>query len=177
MSAEGAGTRQYLTQHLCGERYALPLSRAREVLRYGPITPVPGVPPSIRGVIHVRGRVVPVVDLAVRFGRPAQEPTPWTCFVMVEVDVDGEPTVLGMMVDAVDSVVELAPADVLPPPPFGTAIRTEFLLGMSRLGDGILLLLDVDRVLAHHELLAAGALAARELATPGSRPGSGDAPA
>lgn len=166
-------TRQYLTQQLCGERYALPLSRAREVLRYGPVTPVPGVPPSIRGVIHVRGRVVPVVDLAVRFGRPPREPTPWTCFVLVEVEVEGEPTVLGMMVDAVDSVVELAPGDVLPPPAFGTAVRTEFLLGMSRLGDGILLLLDVDRVLAHHELLEAGALAAWKAETPGP----GDAPA
>jgi purine-binding chemotaxis protein CheW len=172
MSAES--TRQYLTQHICGERYALPLPRAREVLRYSPVTPVPGVPPSVRGVIHVRGRVVPVVDLAVRFGRPPQEPTPWTCFVLVEVDVDGEPALLGMMVDTVDSVVELAPGDVLPPPPFGTAIRTEFLLGMSRLGDdGILLLLDVDRVLAHHELLAVGELAAREP----EKSGSGDAPA
>ena len=174
-------SQQYLTQHICGERYALPLSRAREVLRFGPLTPVPGVPPSIRGVIHVRGRVVPVVDLAVRFGRPPQEPTPWTCFVLVEVDVEGEPALLGMMVDSVDSVVELKAEDVLPPPPFGTAIRTEFLLGMSRRDDGILLLLDVDRVLAHHELLAVGELAAHEPgAQDASRPeksGPGDAPA
>ncbi|QSQ20005.1 chemotaxis protein CheW [Pyxidicoccus parkwayensis] len=179
MSVES--TRQYLTHHICGERYALPLSRAREVLRYVPVTPVPGVPPSVRGVIHVRGRVVPVVDLAVRFGRPAHEPTPWTCFVLVEVDVEGEPAMLGMMVDSVDSVVELAAGDVLPPPPFGTAIRTEFLLGMSRHGDGILLLLDVDRVLAHHELMALGGLSAIEPGTQSAsgpeKSASGDTPA
>jgi purine-binding chemotaxis protein CheW len=167
---------QHLTFLLGEERYALPLPRARMVLRYEPVTPVPGVPPSLRGVIHLRGRVVPVVDLAVRFGRPALVATPWTCHLLVEVDIDGEPTQLAMMVDRVDSVVELGAKDVLPPPPFGTAIRADFLRGMARQDGGLVLLLDVDRVLAHHELLAAGELAAGGPGAPSSAPSSGDVP-
>lgn len=151
--------RQFLTFRIGEERYALPLLRAREILHHTPVTPVPGVPPSIRGIIHLRGQVVPVVDLAVRFGRPPQPATPWTCFILVEVEVDGEPTLLGVVADAMEQVVEWTPEDVVPPPPFGTAIRVEFLLGMGRHGDGFVLLLDVERVLAHHELLAAGELA------------------
>lgn len=159
---------QHLTFLLGGEQYALPLARVREVLRHEPITPVPGVPPSIRGVISRRGRVVPVVDLAVRFGRPPLVATRWTCFLLVEVDIEGERTQLAMMVDQVDSVLELAAQDVLPPPPFGTAIRADFLRGMARQDSGLVLLLEVDRVLAHHELLSAGALAAQPPPTPGA---------
>jgi purine-binding chemotaxis protein CheW len=159
---------QHLTFLLGEERYALPMPRTREVLRYEPVTPVPGVPPSLRGVIHLRGRVVPVVDLAVRFGQPPRPATAWTCFVLVELAIEGESTWLAVLVDRVESVVELAAADILPPPPFGTAIRADFLRGMARHEGSLVLLLDVDRVLAHHELLAAGELAAREPEAPGS---------
>jgi purine-binding chemotaxis protein CheW len=170
-----SGGAQHLAFSLGGERYALPLARVREILRYEqPATPVPGVPPSIRGVIPLRGRVVPVVDLAVRFGRPPLAATRWTCLLLVEVDIEGEPTPLGMMVDVVDTVVELSAGDVLPPPAFGTAIRTEFLQGMARGAEGLTLLLDVDRVLAHHELLAAGTLASGASGAPGA---SGEVPA
>jgi len=159
---------QHLTFLLCEERYALPLPRVHSVLRHEPITPVPGVPPSIRGVISQRGRVVPVVDLAVRFGRPPREATLWTCFLLVQVDIEGEQTQLAMMVDRVDSVMELAEGDMLPPPAFGTAIRADFLRGMARQDSGLVLLLDVDRVLAHHELLAAGALSVQTPPPPGA---------
>jgi purine-binding chemotaxis protein CheW len=157
---------QHLTCLLGEERYALPLFRVREVLRYECPTPVPGVPPSIRGVIHLRGRVVPVVDLAVRFGRAPLEATRWTCLLLVEVAIEGEQTQLAMMVDRVESVLELSETDVLPPPAFGTAVRAEFLRGMARQEGGLVLLLEVDRVLAHHELLAAGELVAGGPRTP-----------
>jgi purine-binding chemotaxis protein CheW len=153
-AAPGLEPQQFLTFRLGPERYALPLARAREILHYTPLTPVPGVPPSIRGVIHLRGQVVPVVDLGVRFRQPPSPPTAWSCFILVEVEIEGEPALLGVPVDVMEDVVELAPEDVVPPPPFGAAIREEFLLGMGRHGDGFVPLLDVDRVLAPHELLA-----------------------
>jgi len=115
---------------------------------------VPGVPPSICGVIHLRGQVVPVVDLGVRFRQPPSSPTAWTCFILVEVEIEGELALLGVTVDAMEDVVEWGAEDVVSPPPFGTAVRVEFLLGMGRHGDGFVPLLDVDRVLAPHELMA-----------------------
>jgi purine-binding chemotaxis protein CheW len=151
---------QYLTFYLAGEEYAIGILRVKEILEYDTLTPVPQTPPAIRGVINLRGRVVPVVDLAVKFGLPATPITKRTCIVIVEVALDGQPTVMGVMADAVSQVMDLAPTDIEAPPVFGTQVRVDYLQGLGKVGKRFVLLLDVDQVLAAAELRAAEALAA-----------------
>ena len=149
---------QHLAFYIGGEEYAIGILRVQEILEYDTITKVPGTPASIRGVINLRGSVVPVVDLAVRFGLPESPITKRTCIVVVEVDSDGERTVLGVMADSVSQVIELGAGDIEPPPAFGTRVRMDYLLGMGRAGKKFILLLDVDRVLSVSELQAAASL-------------------
>jgi purine-binding chemotaxis protein CheW len=149
---------QYLSFALAGEEYAIGILRVREILEYDTLTVVPQTPPCIRGVINLRGSVVPVVDLAVKLGLPATPITKRTCIVIVEVDLDGTPTVMGVMADAVSQVMDLAPQDIEAPPAFGTQVRVDYLRGMGKIGKKFVLLLDIDRVLGAAELLAAGAL-------------------
>lgn len=149
---------QYLSFHIAGEEYAIGILQVKEILEYDTITGVPGAPPSIRGVINLRGSVVPVVDLALKFGLPESPITKRTCIVVVEVNLDGERTVMGVMADTVSQVIDLGAADIEPPPAFGTRAHIEYLLGMGKAGKKFILLLDIDRVLALHELLAMNAL-------------------
>jgi purine-binding chemotaxis protein CheW len=157
---EATEQRQYLTFYLAGEEYAIGILRVKEILEYDTLTPVPQTPPSIRGVINLRGRVVPVVDLAAKFGLPPSPLTKRTCIVIVEVTLDGHPTVMGVLADAVSQVMDLAPTDIAAPPIFGTRVRVDYLQGLGQVGKKFVLLLDVDRVLAAPELRAAAALAA-----------------
>jgi len=158
---EAAERRQYLSFTLAGNDYAVAILQVKEILQYETVTPVPGVQRSIRGVINLRGAVVPVVDLAVKFGLAAAPVTKRTCIVIVEAalgagagagEEGGERTVLGFVADAVREVLELGPTDVEPPPPFGTQVRVDHLLGMGKVGKGFVLLLDLDRVLSADEL-------------------------
>jgi purine-binding chemotaxis protein CheW len=151
---------QYLTFYLAGEEYAIGILRVKEILEYDTLTKVPTTPSSIRGVINLRGSVVPVVDLAVKFGLPETPITKRTCIVIVEVALDGHPTVMGVLADAVSQVMDLTPADIEAPPVFGTAVRVDYLQGLGKVGKRFVLLLDVDQVLAAAELRAAEALAA-----------------
>lgn len=146
---------QYLTFHLAGEEYAIGILRVREIIQYEAITRVPTAPPSIRGVINLRGSVVPVVDLALRFGLAATEVTRWTCIVIVEVALDGDSTVMGVLADSVSQVIDLLPAEILEPPAFGTRARVDHLLGMARMGRKFALILDIDRVLSEEDLRGA----------------------
>jgi len=143
---------QYLGFTIADEEYAIGILRVKEILEYDTITRVPGTPPSIRGVINLRGSVVPVVDLALKFGLPASPITKRTCIVVVEVELDGDRTVMGVMADAVSQVMDLADGDVQPPPAFGTRVRMDHLLGMGRAGRKFILLLDIDRILSVNEL-------------------------
>lgn len=149
---------QYLGFYLAGEEYGVDVLRAREILEYETVTKVPTTPPSIRGVINLRGSVVPVVDLAVRFGLPESAVTRRTCIVVIEVELAGERTVMGLLADSVSQVIDLPAGEIEPPPPFGTRMRVECLLGMGKTGKKFLLLLDVDAVLSTDEVLAAAAL-------------------
>jgi purine-binding chemotaxis protein CheW len=151
---------QVLTFSLAGEEYAIGILRVREILEYDTLTVVPQTPPSIRGVINLRGSVVPVVDLAVKFGLAATPLTKRTCIVIVEVDLEGTRTVMGVMVDAVSQVMDLAPQDIEAPPAFGTRVRVDYLQGMGKVGKRFVLLLDIDRVLAAADLLAGAAVQA-----------------
>jgi purine-binding chemotaxis protein CheW len=145
--------RQFLSFYVAGEEYALGILRVREIIEYGVVTRVPATPTWIRGVFNLRGGVVPVVDLAVKFGLPPGEITSRTCIIVVEADLGGETTLMGVVADAVSQVMELQPEDIEPPPPFGTRVRLEYLLGMAKGDAKFVLLLDIDRVLSSNELL------------------------
>jgi purine-binding chemotaxis protein CheW len=142
---------QYLTFQLAGEAYAVGILHVKEIIPYGALTVVPQTPPFIRGVINLRGSVVPVVDLALKFGLGASPVTHRTCIVIVEVSLDGERTVMGIIADSVSQVVELSADDILPPPPFGTKVKMNFLQGMGKAGARFLLILDLDRALSGAE--------------------------
>jgi len=144
---------QYLTFHIAGEEYAVGILRVKEIITYGTLTTVPQTPQSIRGVINLRGSVVPVVDLAVRFGLPASPVTDRTCIVIVELNLAAEQTVMGIMADSVSEVVELIADDILPAPPFGTHVSTDFLRGMGKAGAKFVLILDIDKVLSATDMI------------------------
>jgi purine-binding chemotaxis protein CheW len=148
-----AATQQFLTFRIGEETYAVGVLTVREILQLERITGVPRTPPWIRGVINLRGSVVPVVDLGIKFGLPPSVPTPASCVVILETGVGGEKTVMGVLADAVDQVVDLAEDDILPPPSFGTRVRVDFLVGMGRGDQGFVLILDIERVLSTEELL------------------------
>jgi len=143
-----AARSQLLSFVLAGEEYAVDILRVREIIEYNTLTRVPGMPASVRGVINLRGRVVPVVDLAVRFGLPESVVTPRTSIVMVELaSAEGE-IVIGVITDSVSAVLDLNPESIQPTPAFGTKVGAEFLTGMAERGDQkFVMLLDIDRAL------------------------------
>lgn len=155
VAPERAKEQQFLTFFLGGEEYAVPILRVREIIEYDTVTVVPSTPPWIRGVINLRGTVVPVVDMAVKFGLPPTQPTKLTCTVVVEAEYEGQKTTTGVMADAVSQVVKLKSGDIEPVPSFGTTVRVDYLLGMGKAGRKFVLLLDIDRVLASNEIIAA----------------------
>jgi purine-binding chemotaxis protein CheW len=144
---------QYLTFSLLGEEYAVGILKVREILEYDTVTRVPKAPAWVRGAINLRGRVVPVVDLAVRFGQAPSEISKRTCIVILDVDMGGETAVVGILADSVSQVIDLKAEETLPPPSFGTKARVDDLLGVAPVGKKFALILDVDRVLSWDEAL------------------------
>jgi purine-binding chemotaxis protein CheW len=153
-SGEDVVTSQYMGFRLGEEDYAVPILRVKEIIAYTPVTHVPGMPTVVLGVINLRGKVVPVVDLAMKFGLPHRPVTKWSCIVIVEAEMEGQRTEVGILTDAVSQVLDLAPRDIQPPPAFGTRVRVEFLEGLGRQEGGFVLLLNLDRLLSISELLA-----------------------
>ncbi|HYM62442.1 MAG TPA: chemotaxis protein CheW [Thermoanaerobaculia bacterium] len=152
-----ADLNQYLTFYLAGEEYAIPVLKVIEILEYNIITKVPSTPAWIRGVLNLRGAVVPVVDLAAKLGMPPTEIAPRTAIVIVEVPVDGERLVMGFIADSVHQVAEIGAAGIQAVPAFGPKVRIDYLAGMSRNGDRFVLILDIDRILSAQEILAVSA--------------------
>lgn len=144
--------RQYLTFKLEGEIFALDVVKVREILDYTNITKVPQTPEFMRGVINLRGSVVPVVDMRLKFNMPSQERTVDTCIIVVEIRIDDEATILGALVDSVQEVFELEPAQIEPAPRIGTKLKTEFILGMGKRDDQFVIILDIDKVFSSEEL-------------------------
>lgn len=158
-AAAGGQTQQYLTFVLAGEVFAIGILAIKEIIEYSNPTSVPMMPEYLRGVINLRGLVVPVIDLAVRFGKPASPVTKRTCIVIVEIELEGERYDVGAVVDAVNAVVEIPASDIEPPPSFGARIRTDFIAGMGKVDGRFVILLDSRHVLAPAELESlAGAL-------------------
>jgi len=159
-TSESADRAQYLTFLIAEEEYAIGILRMKEIIEFDTLTRLPSAPPGIRGVINLRGSVVPVVDLAVRFGLGARPITKRTCIIIVEVEQEGEQVVMGIIADSVSQVIEFPPDGIEPPPPFGTRVRMDHLLGMGKVGKKFILILDVDRVLSSNEIDAAARSAA-----------------
>jgi len=154
-----SGGRQYLTFMLHGETYAIGILAIKEIIEYGQLTNVPMMPGFIRGVINLRGAVVPVVDLQARFGRPAAGVSRRTCIVIIEIEAEGEAQDVGIMVDAVNEVLEIPDSEVEDAPSFGTRIRTDFIRGMGKVNGKFVIILELARVLALEELAAVAAAA------------------
>jgi purine-binding chemotaxis protein CheW len=150
--AEMTETTQYLTYKLGAEVFALDISKVREVLDYTTVTKVPRTPEFMRGVINLRGSVVPVVDLRLKFGMSATEKTVNTCVIITEVTVDGETTVLGALADSVQEVIDLGQGQIEPAPRIGTKLNTEFIKGMGKQDERFIIILDIDKVFSVDEL-------------------------
>jgi len=146
--------RQYLTFKLGEEIFALDVAKVREVLDFTTITRIPKTPEFLRGVINLRGCVVPVVDLRLGFGMAGTERTVNTCIVVVEVSIDGETVVVGALADSVEEVIDLEPDQIQPAPTIGNRIRTDFIQGMGRRETGFVMILDIDRVFSQEDLAA-----------------------
>ena len=129
------------------EAFALDISSVREIIQQGQMTPVPLMPNFVRGVINLRGAVVPVIDLQARFGRPAATLGKKTCIVIFDSQREGERVELGLLVDAVSEVVDIPMADIEPPPNFGGSVRRDFIRGMGKLGQRFVVILDPDKAL------------------------------
>ena len=147
---------QYLTFFLAGEEYAISILQVTDIIECGVVTRVPGTPLWIRGVHNLRGTVVPVIDLAIKFGLPATEVTRRTCVVIVELRVDDEAVVMGVMADSVHQVADFTAGQIQPAPSFGPRIRAGYLLGMASTSDSrFVQLLDIDRIFSSDEIQAA----------------------
>jgi purine-binding chemotaxis protein CheW len=157
-------TTQYLTFRLEDELFALEIEKVREVLDFTSITKVPQTPDYMRGVINLRGSVVPVVDLRLKFGMEIAEKTVNTCVIIVEVDLDGEKVVMGAMADAVQEVLDLEPDQIEPAPRIGTKLNTDFIKGMGKHAENFIIILDIDKVFSSDDMATArdmeGAVAA-----------------
>jgi len=149
---------QYLSFQLAGEEFAFGILRVKEILEYDTLTRVPNAPPAVRGVINLRGAVVPVLDLAHLFAVPATAVTKRSCVIIVEVRVDEQQLVMGILADAVNQVIELAPEAIEPPPAFGSRVRVDYLVGMGKMDSRkFVLILDIDRLLGDVSSAAAAA--------------------
>ena len=151
-------TTQYLTFKLSDEVFALDITKVREVLDFTTVTKVPRTPDFMRGVINLRGTVVPVVDLRLKFGMPQTEKTVNTCIIIAEVTVDNETTILGALTDSVQEVMDLEPDHIEPAPKIGTRLNTEFIKGMGKRDDNFVILLDIDKVFTTGELAVVQAM-------------------
>jgi purine-binding chemotaxis protein CheW len=149
---------QYLTFVVGAESFGIAISGVREIIEYHAPTSVPMMPAFIRGVINLRGRVVPVIDLQARFGRASSPVTRRTCIVVLDMAGGAEHQALGAVVDSVTAVVDIDPADIEPPPSFGAPVRNDFIVGMGKAPGGFILILDASRVMSVEELasIAAG---------------------
>lgn len=152
-----APSAQYLTFALDGERYAVEISKVREVLEFTTVNRVPRTPEYLRGMINLRGNIVPVIDLRLKLGMSRTERTVDTCVIITEVDVDGERLVLGALADSVQEVIELDAASIAPPPRMGTRVDTRFIRGMGKREDQFLVILDIELVLSEEELAVVAA--------------------
>lgn len=146
-------SKQYLTFMLGDEEFALHIAKVREVLDYTVVTKVPRMPDFLCGVINLRGYVVPVLDLRLKLGIPAQRKLTESCIVIVEVNLDNELILMGALTDSVKEVIDIEDEQIAPPPHLGTRIKVDFIKGMGKYNDAFVIILDIDRVLSDEEAI------------------------
>lgn len=149
---QAESVQQYLTFLLGGEMFAIEILNVREIIEYGSLTTVPMMPGFIRGVINLRGAVVPVIDLSVRFSRPPVEVGRRTCIIIIEIDNGTKRQDIGVVVDSVSEVMDIPANMIEPPPSFGALIRTDFIQGMGKVEDNFVIILSVHNVLSVDEM-------------------------
>lgn len=152
VASTGLSSSQYLTFSLSGEMFGLGILNVKEIIEYGNLTEIPMMPAFIRGVINLRGSVVPVIDLAARFGSSQTTIGRRTCIVIVEIQNDDVRQDIGIVVDAVSEVLDISASDIEPPPSFGTRIRSDFIQGMGKVAGKFVILLNIDKVLSVEEI-------------------------
>jgi purine-binding chemotaxis protein CheW len=145
---------KYLTFSLAGEEYGIGILKVKEIIGMMPVTHVPQTPEFVKGVINLRGKVIPVVDLRLRFALEAAAYTERTCIIVVEVAGSGGSVMMGIVVDAVSEVLNIRGADIENTPAFGVRLNTDFILGMAKAAGGIKILLDIDKVLSSEDIVA-----------------------
>jgi purine-binding chemotaxis protein CheW len=165
ITRETVEQQQYLTFRMSEDEYAVGIAHVREIIEYSAVTRVPKAPAWIRGVINVRGSVVPVVDLAVKFGVAARPVTKTTCIIILEIKLDGEDSTMGVIADAVNEVASFTEEDIAEVPSLGTRVRVEYLLGMAKIGKKFALVLDIHKVLSGEELVGLGGVPAQAVRT------------
>jgi purine-binding chemotaxis protein CheW len=143
---------KYLTFTLAGEEYGIGILKIKEIIGMMPITSVPQTPEFVKGVINLRGKVIPVVDLRLRFGMEAIDYTERTCIIVVEISGKGDTVLIGIVVDSVSEVLNIKGEDVEDTPTFGAKLDTDYILGMAKMEGGVKILLDIDRVLTAEEI-------------------------
>ncbi len=143
---------KYLTFTLADEEYGIGILKIREIIGMMPVTSVPQTPQFVKGVINLRGKVIPVVDLRMRFGMQEIEYTERTCIIVVEIDSRAGIIQIGIVVDAVSEVLNIKAEEIEDTPTFGTQLDTEYILGMAKMEGGVKILLDIDRVLSAEEI-------------------------
>ncbi|MFH0998834.1 MAG: chemotaxis protein CheW [Pseudomonadota bacterium] len=143
---------KYLTFTLAGEEYGIGILKIREIIGMMPITSVPQAPDFVKGVINLRGKVIPVIDLRLRFGMAAMDYTERTCIIVVQIDLSGAPLNIGIVVDSVSEVLNIGGGDIENAPTFGTQLNTDYILGMAKIEGGVKILLDIDKVLTASEI-------------------------
>lgn len=154
----GAEAKQYLTFSSGGEMFAVGILNVKEIIEYGQLTEIPMMPAFIRGVINLRGAVVPVIDLAARFGSRRTETGRRSCVIIIEISDGDLVQDIGVLVDSVSAVLDIPASEIEPPPAFGARIRTEFIEGMGKVNGKFVILLDVQRVLSVEEMAALAAV-------------------
>jgi purine-binding chemotaxis protein CheW len=150
---------KYLTFKLGAEEFGLEILKVQEIIKMMEVTRVPRIPDYVRGVINLRGKVIPVVDLRLKFGMDTRDTTEKTCVIVVQVKHGDGQVTLGTIVDEVSEVLDVAAGQIEPTPEFGTAVDTDFILGMGKIGKRVVMLLDVDKVLSGGELRAVNSAA------------------
>lgn len=143
---------KYLTFSLAGEEYGIGILKVKEIIGMMSITVVPQTPSYIKGVINLRGKVIPVIDLRLKFKMKSADYTERTCIIVVEISTAGRTIMMGIVVDSVSEVLNIKGSDIEETPAFGTKLNTEFILGMAKVSGGIKILLDIDRVLSIEEI-------------------------
>jgi purine-binding chemotaxis protein CheW len=147
-------TLQYLTFNLGDEVFAMDIRCVREIIQHGAMTVVPLMPEFVRGIINLRGAVVPVIDLQARFGRQLAQVGKKTCVIIFDVGPEGDRVELGIWVDSVSEVIDIAPSQIEPPPQFGTSINRDYILGLGKVGEEFLTILDPERALSIDDMAA-----------------------